>query len=131
MRRSETLYISIKTPFDKAWDLISHPENLNLWTVDFVLSSPKRKGDVYQVETKRGFIDLFVKSNQETGIIDFYFGRDGQYACSPSRLLKNDDGVLYIFTQFEPTIPAPELFEKLVSNVRKELLILKDILESN
>lgn len=131
MRRSETLYVTIKTPFDKAWDLISNPENLNLWTVNFAVSSPKRKGDFYQVETKRGSIELFVKSNQETGIIDFYFGRDGQYACSPSRLLKNDDGVLYIFTQFEPTSPAPELFENLVSNVRKELLILKDILESN
>ena len=131
MRRTETLYISIKTSFDKAWDLISDPENLNLWTVDFALSSPKRKGDFYQVETKRGYINLFIKSDKEAGIIDFYFGKDGEYACAPSRLLENDDGVLYIFTQFEPMNSSPELFEKLVVNVKKELLILKDILESN
>jgi hypothetical protein len=37
--------------------------------------------------------------------------------------------VLYIFTQFEPPGAAPGLFETLVGNVRKELEILKAILE--
>lgn len=130
MRRSETLSVSIQTSFEKAWVFITNPENLHLWTVDFALSLPKKEGDIYKVETLRGVIDLFVKSNRETGAIDFYFGRDGRYGCSPSRLIPNDDGVLYIFTQFEPKDAHPGLLEKLVSNVKKELLILKERLES-
>jgi hypothetical protein len=130
LRQSETLSIAIQTSFDKAWNFITNLENLHLWTVDFALSTPRKTGDIYHVETPRGVIDLFVKSNRETGTIDFYFGKDGQYACSPSRLLPNDDGVLYIFTQFKPRDSAPGLFEKLVSNVRQELQILKDRFES-
>ncbi len=130
MRQSETLSVSIQTSFDKAWTFISAPENLHLWTVDFAVSSPRKTGDIYKVETPRGVIDLFVKSDRNAGTIDFYFGREGRYGCSPSRLVSNDDGVLYIFTQFEPNDAPPGLFEKLVSNVRKELRILKERLEA-
>ena len=130
MRESETLSVSIQTSFDKAWTFISNPENLHLWTVDFALSPPQKAGDIYIVETPRGVIDLFVKSNWEMGTIDFYFGREGRFGCSPSRLLPNDDCVLYIFTQFKPKDAPSGLFERLVSNVKKELQILKERLES-
>jgi len=130
LRQSETLSVSIQTSFDKAWTFISNAENLHLWTVDFALSPPKKAGDIYKVETRRGVIDLFIESNRNAGTVDFYFGREGRFGCSPSRLLRNDDGVLYIFTQFEPKDAPPGLFEKLVSNVRKELQILKERLES-
>ena len=130
LRESETLGVSVQTTFDKAWTFISNPENLHLWTVDFALAPPKKVGGLYQVETPRGVTDLFVKSDRETGTIDFYYGRKGQYRCSPSRLLPNEDGVLYIFTQFKPDDAPPGLFEKLVSNVKKELQILKERLES-
>jgi hypothetical protein len=130
LRKSETLSVTIQTSFDKAWTFIVNPENLHLWTIDFALSSPKKAGGIYQVETPRGLIELFVKLNRDAGTIDFYFGRDGRYGCSPSRLFPNDEEVLYIFTQFEPDHAPPGLFEKLVSNVRKELQILKERLES-
>lgn len=130
MRRSETLSVTIQSSFDKAWAFIKNPENLHLWTVDFALSLPKKAGDIYKVETPLGVIDLFVKGDLEAGTIDFYFGRDGRYGCSPSRLIPNDDGVVYIFTQFEPKDAPQGLFDKLVSNVKKELQILKERLES-
>lgn len=130
MRQSETLSVSIQTHFDKAWTFISVPENLHLWTVDFALSQPQKAGDIYKVETPRGIVDLFVKGDRDAGTVDFYFGREGRYGCSPSRLVSNDDGVIYIFTQFEPKDAPPGLFEKLVSNVRKELQILKERLEA-
>jgi hypothetical protein len=130
LRRSETLSISIQTSLDKAWTFISNPENIHLWTVDFALSPPKKAGDIYKIETPRGVIDLLVVSKRNAGTIDFYFGREGRFGCSPSRLLPNDDGVLYVFTQFEPKDAPPGLFEKLVSNVRKELQILRERLES-
>lgn len=130
MRRSETLTVAIHTSFAKAWTFIVNPETLHLWTVDFALSPAKKAGDLYQVETPRGLIELFVKSDRDTGTIDFYFGKEQRYRCSPCRLVPNDPGVLFIFTQFEPEDAPPELFEKLVINVKKELQILKDRLES-
>lgn len=130
MHRSETLSVTIRAPFDTAWEFISNPQNLHLWTVDFALSAPTKRGDIYRVETPRGTLDLFVKANRETGTIDFHFGRDGNFRRSPSRLVAVDGGVLYIFTQFEPENAAAGLFEQLVANVARELHILKERLES-
>jgi hypothetical protein len=130
MPRSETLSAYIDAPFDKVWDFISNPENLHLWTVDFAQAPPQKVGDIYKVQTPRGERDLFVKQNKEFGVIDFYFGTGGNFGCSPSRLIRSGDGAIYIFTQFEPLGAPPGLFEVLVGNVKKELAILKDLLES-
>jgi hypothetical protein len=132
MRRSETLSIKIKTSFDKAWDFISNPENLHLWTVDFALEPPEKNGDIYNVKTPRGMIELFVKACREDGRIDFYFGMEGDFESSSSRLIAlNASGeIAYYFTQYEPKNAPPGLFEKLVSNVKREVEILKEILES-
>jgi hypothetical protein len=129
MQRSETLSAYILAPFEKVWNFISNPENLHLWTVDFALAQPQKVGDIYKVQTPRGERDLYVKGNEEWGVIDFYFGTGGKYGCSPSRLIKSGDGIIYIFTQFEPMGAPPGLFETLVGNVKKELIILKDLLE--
>lgn len=129
MERSETLSIAIQVPFDHAWTFLTDATKLHLWTVDFVLAPPEPQGDVFRVQTPRGELDLFIRGYQETGVIDYYFGRDGRYRCSPSRLVRTGDGVLYIFTQFEPPGAAAGLFEALVANVRKELKILKSLLE--
>jgi len=132
MKRSETLSIKIGTSFDRAWDFISDPENLHLWTVDFALEPPEKCGEIYKVKTPRGVTDLFVKTSRGEGKIDFYFGRDGHFECSPSRLLDLHGGgeLTYYFTQTEPKNAPPGLFERLVSNVRQELENLKVILES-
>lgn len=126
MRRSETLSVAIATSYDRAWSFISDPENLHLWTVDFALSKPRKDGEVWKVETSRGPLDLYIRADRASGVIDFHFGRDGHFGCSPSRLLANDDGVVYIFTQFEPENAPAGLFERLMDNVRKELMILRD-----
>lgn len=130
MHGSKTLTVNIRAPFDTAWEFISNPENLHLWTVEFALSAPTKMGGLYRVETPRGTLDLFVKANREAGTIDFHFGRDGHFGCSPSRLVPVGGGVLYIFTQMEPENAPAGLFEKLVANVIRELDILKDRLES-
>ncbi|MGH7177133.1 MAG: hypothetical protein ACREJC_07130 [Tepidisphaeraceae bacterium] len=126
MRRAATLSVSLKAPFDEVFDFVSDAQNLHLWTVDFATSPPERRGDLFVVATPRGPLELFVRGNRESGVIDFHFGRDGQFRCSPSRLVRNEDGCVYMFTQFEPPDAPPGLFEKLVENVRKELEILEN-----
>lgn len=126
MRRAETLSVNLNAPLERAWKFISNPQNLHLWTVDFALAPPKQRGDVFEVQTPRGALELFVRSDRDTGTIDFYSGREGKFRCSPSRLVPNGDGCIYIFTQFEPPDAPPGLFEKLVENVRKELQLLSD-----
>ncbi len=129
MRRSETLSVTLETSFDRAWELLSNPENLHLWTVDFALERPQKVGKFYKVQTPRGPLDLFIHCDRTTGVIDFHYGREGRFGCSPSRLLADGDGVIYIFTQFEPEGAPPGLFERLVNNVRQEFRILRDRLE--
>jgi hypothetical protein len=129
VQRSETLFITMNVPFDRAWAFLTDPTKLHLWTVDFAIAPPEPHGDSFRVQTPRGELDLFIRADQATGVIDFHFGRDGNFRCSPSRLLRTGDGVLYIFTQFEPPGGTPGQFETLVANVRKELAILKSLLE--
>jgi len=128
--RSQTLGVSIRTSFERAWDFIANPENLHLWTVDFAIAPPTKAGELFRVETPRGPLDLFVKTHPEAGTIDFHFGRDGRFGCSPSRLVRLDGCVLYVFTQLEPENAPPGTFERLVSNVARELEILRTQLEA-
>jgi hypothetical protein len=132
MRRAETLSVSLAVPFDRAWELLSDPRNLHRWTVDFATEPPRARepgGDVFLVQTPRGPLDLVVRCDRASGVIDFHFGRDGRLRCSPSRLIRNeDDGCVYVFTQFEPPDAPPGIFERLIENVRRELELLKSIL---
>ena len=130
VERAETLSVAISVPFDRAWAFLTDPTRLHLWTVDFALAPPEPRGEYFRVQTQRGDLDLFIRADHAMGVIDFHFGRDGQFRCSPSRLLRTRDGVLYIFTQFEPPGAPLGQFETLVANVRKELTILKSLLES-
>ena len=131
MRRAETLSVSLAVPFEQAWDFLSDPRNLHRWTVDFATAPPQPTANdaVFAVQTARGSLELFVRCDQASGVIDFHFGRGGQFRCSPSRLIRNDDGCIYVFTQFEPPGAAPGLFETLVANVRQELKLLRELLE--
>ena len=127
MRRAATLSVSLGAPMERVFDFVSDPRNLHLWTVDFATEPARRRegGDVYVVQTPRGPLDLFVRGDRATGVVDFFFGRDGTYCSSPSRLVPNGDGCVYVFTQFEPPDAPPGLFERLVESVKKELEILE------
>ncbi len=129
MRRCKTFSQAIRSGYDQAWEFISNPDYLHLWTVDFALGPPVRTNDAYIVHTPRGPRELKIISDRGSGIIDFYFGREGIFACSPSRLIANGDGVIYIFTQFEPVDAPSGLFETLLANVEKEMEILQKLLE--
>jgi hypothetical protein len=126
MGRSQTLSVDLNAPFQSVWSFLSDPKNLHLWTVDFALSQPQLKsGDQFTVQTPRGPLDLFVRADSESGVIDFHIGVGGKFRQTPSRLLRNgENNCIYIFTQFEPPDTPPGLFEKLVDNVRKEFDIL-------
>lgn len=130
MRRFATLSISLSAPAERVFDFVSDPANLHLWTVDFATEPPRRRAggdDVFIVQTPRGPLDLFVRSDRATGVVDFFFGRDGKYRSSPSRVVPIDeDGCVYLFTQVEPPDAPPGLFERLVENVQRELEILAE-----
>ena len=128
MARAETLAVDLEAPFERVWEFISDPRTLHLWTVDFAIEPPRLKsGELYLVQTPRGPLELFIRANKESGVIDFHFGREGSFHISPSRLLRNGEhACVYVFTQFEPPDAPTGLFERLVDNVRKEFDILAE-----
>jgi hypothetical protein len=126
--RAESLSVNLEAPFERVWEFISDPRTLHLWTVDFAIEPPKLKSDgLYVIQTPHGPLELFIRANKESGVVDFYFGSDGRFRITPSRLLRNgEDACVYVFTQFEPPNAPAGVFERLVQNVRKELEILAE-----
>ena len=82
MARAET-FPFLDAPFERVWAFISDPHTLHLWTVDFAIAPPKVKSrELFVVETPRGQLELFIRADSESGVIDFHFGRRWpDFAC--------------------------------------------------
>jgi hypothetical protein len=87
MARATTLSVDLHSPSDEVWRFISDPRNLHLWTVGFVIEPAQvKQNDVFAVQTPRGSLDLFVRADAQSGVIDFHFGRDGVFRVAHLRL---------------------------------------------
>ncbi|MBI3462459.1 MAG: hypothetical protein HY000_05275 [Planctomycetes bacterium] len=62
-------------------------------------------------------------------MIDFSYGTGGQFNRSPTRLVPEGDGVVYVFLQFAPPDLPPAQLEGIVMVVEEELALLKRQLE--
>ena len=125
MRQAATFSVSLGAAFDRVFDFLADARNLHLWTVEFALEAPVQRGDMFEVTTPRGTLELRVRADRASGVIDYLIGPAGKGNAAHSRLLRVDDGCVYVFTQFEPPGAPPGLFERLCGNVSKEMEILK------
>ncbi len=127
--RANTKSISIHAPPDKVWKFLTDLKNLPRWAVGFA-KNIRNEGGRWIVTTGAGEMGVRLEMDARTGVVDFYMSPGpGVEACAPSRVIANDRGSEYLFTQFRGPEMPDDVFEKNVKAVEHELTVLRALLE--
>lgn len=123
--------VEINVTYEKAFDFISKPENLPLWTNAF--SKADSKTAIMRTPNGELTIKFSTISSKQFGIIDWeMYLPDGSVGKAFSRVSKNSKGVIYTFTLLAPPVPLEQLEGALAAQkelLAKELIKLKGLLE--
>ncbi|MCH8907541.1 MAG: hypothetical protein IH840_10665 [Candidatus Heimdallarchaeota archaeon] len=119
--------IIIRSSIDKAFEYLKKEENHPTWGVNF-LKDYEKTNEGHFVTTPMGRVELKIKADKETGVIDIVLGE----RPTPTILIFfSPDETLYLFTLILPNeMPKPAI-EEGIKGLKEELLILKEILEGD
>ena len=121
---ADTQAITVPAHADDVFAFLAQPENLPRWAVGFARSI-RRDGDNWIVQTAQGEIPIRVAADAAHGTIDFYMGvAPGLEAIAYSRVVPNDSGAEYVFTQFQLPGMDDEVFAAQRVALAEELAIL-------
>jgi hypothetical protein len=121
---ADTQTITLPVSAEEAFAFLAEPENLPRWAVGFALGI-RREADAWIVQTAQGEIPVRVVADARHGTIDFHMGvAPGVEAVAYSRVVPNEAGAEYIFTQFQLPGMADEVFAAQQTALAEELAIL-------
>jgi hypothetical protein len=121
---ADTQTITVPVSAEEAFAFLAQPENLPRWAVGFARGI-RREGDAWIVQTAQGEMPVRVIADPSRGTIDFHMGvAPGLEAVAYSRVITNDTGAEYIFTQFQLPGMSDEVFAAQRAALAEELAIL-------
>jgi hypothetical protein len=121
---ADTQTISLPVSAEETFAFLAQPENLPRWAVGFARGI-RREGDAWVVQTAQGEMPVRVVADAARGTIDFHMGvAPGLEAVAYSRVVPNDPGAEYVFTQFQFPGMADEVFAAQRAALAEELAIL-------
>jgi hypothetical protein len=128
--KSDTKTITIERDEQTVFEFVANPENLPSWAKGFARSI-RRAGDGWIIETPHAEeLNLRYVTDAEFGIVDYHISpAPGVEFVVPSRVVRNESGAEYIFTQFQLANMSDAAFEGQVRTLTQELAILKNTLE--
>lgn len=122
--RSDTQTITVPASSEDAFAFLADPENLPRWAVGFARGI-RRDGEEWIVQTVQGEMPIRVLADAARGTIDFHMTlAPGVEAVAYSRVLPNDAGAEYVFTQFQLPGMTDEVFALQRAALAEELAIL-------
>jgi len=122
--RADTQTITVAVSAEEAFAFLAEPENLPRWAVGFARGN-RREGDEWIVQTAHGEMRVRVLAYAAHGTIDFHMSvASGLEAVAYSRVVPNDAGAEYVFTQFQLPGMADEVFAAQRAALAEELAIL-------
>ena len=122
--RADTQSITLPVSFEEAFAFLAEPENLPRWAVGFARGI-RREGDDWIVQTAQGEMPIRVVADALQGTIDFQMRvAPGLEAVAYSRIVPNDSGAEYVFTQFQLPGMSDEVFAAQQAALAEELAIL-------
>jgi hypothetical protein len=122
--RADTQTITLPVNYEEAFAFLAQPENLPRWAVGFA-HGIRREGDDWIVQTAQGEMPIRVVADAVRGTIDFQMRVTPELeAVAYSRVVPNDSGAEYVFTQFQLPGMADEVFAAQRAALAEELAIL-------
>lgn len=123
LQKTTTQYVSIGAAYDKVFDYLTNPLLYKEWSTNFIADVTLEKDEYFAV-TPMGKVKFEVNGNRQTGNIDLFFG-NAPFPI-PTRLLRNAEGVTYLFTLFQGGKMPDQVWESGISGLLKELETLKN-----
>ena len=120
---ADTQTITLPVSFEEAFSFLAQPENLPRWAVGFARGI-RREGDDWIVQTAQGEMPVRVVADALRGTIDFHMRAPGIEVIAYSRVVPNDAGTEYVFTQFQQPGMADDVFAGQRAALAEELAIL-------
>jgi hypothetical protein len=122
--RADTQAITVPVSAEEAFAFLAEPENLPRWAVGFARGI-RREGDEWIVQTAQGEMRVRVLADAAHGTIDFHMSvAPGLETVAYSRVVPNDAGAEYVFTQFQLPGMADEVFAAQRAALAEELALL-------
>jgi hypothetical protein len=122
--RADTQAITVPVSAEEAFAFLAEPENLPRWAVGFARGI-RREGEEWIVQTAQGEMRVRVLADAAHGTIDVHMSvAPGLETVAYSRVVPNDAGAEYVFTQFQLPGMADEVFAAQRAALAEELAIL-------
>lgn len=127
--RSDTQTVTIKATPETVLNFIADGANLPRWAIGFAKAATP-KGGAWVVTTGQGEVLTTIEVDGAVGTVDFHMDMgDAGKAVAFARVLPNETGSEFLFTQFQGPAVVDDIFEQLVATVGHELTVLKGLLE--
>ena len=121
---ADTQTTTLPVSFEEAFAFLAEPENLPRWAVGFARGI-RREADDWIVRTAQGEMPIRVVADASRGTIDFHMTVAPEIeAIAYSRVVPNDSGAEYVFTQFQQAGMTDEVFASQRAALAEELAIL-------
>jgi len=122
--RADTQTITVPASPDDAFAFLADPENLPRWAVGFARRI-RREGEAWLVQTAHGEMPIRIEADAARGTIDFHMMVVPEVeTVAYSRVVPNDAGAEYVFTQFQLPNMTDEVFATQRAALAEELAIL-------
>jgi hypothetical protein len=122
--QSDTQAITLAASAANVFAFLADPENLPRWAVGFARGI-RRNDQGWIVQTAQGEVPVRVQADPARGTIDFHLGvAPGVEAVAYSRVVPNDAGAEYVFTQFQGPDMTDEVFAAQRAALAEELALL-------
>jgi hypothetical protein len=121
---ADTQTTTLSVSAEEVFAFLAQPENLPRWAVGFARSI-RREGDDWMVQTAQGEMPIRVVADAARGTIDFHMRVAPEHeAIAYSRVIPNDSGAEYVFTQFQLPSMTDDVFAAQRAALAEELAIL-------
>lgn len=126
---SRTVGVRINRPFSVVYDFLAAPENWNSWAAGLG-KSIRRSSDGWVADSSDGQLKVRFTPRNSLGVVDHYVRRpSGVEVYVPMRVITNGTGSELLFTLFREPGMSDERFAADLEFVRKDLSLLKSVLE--
>jgi hypothetical protein len=130
MYKSKHVSISINCTPQKVYDFASNGENLTKWAAGLSQSSVKKSGEFWICESPMGSVKVQFAPQNTFGVMDHDVTLpSGEVNHNPFRVIQNDQAAEVIFTLYKRLGMNDQDFEKDALMIKKDLEILKALLE--